>query len=112
MPEIPNKVAFHYLKSTQFRVVHTDGAVGGITPSGYLHLALFSERAAIPQRVVQEVSSDGKLGAEIPDEGFSRGGIVRELEVDAVFSIETAKMVRDFLSTQIEKLESIKGPTK
>ncbi len=100
----PNKITFHYLKSSQFRVVHTDGVIGGITPSGDLHIAFFSQRTAIPQRVVMRTTPDG-LGAEIPEEGFSRGGIVRELEVDAVLSLATAKLVRDFMSTHISNLE-------
>ncbi len=107
MPEITDKIAFHYLKSTLFRVIHTDGVVGGVTPSGDLHIALFSQRAAIPQRVVMRTTSGGGLGEEIEEDGFSRGGIVRELEVDAVLSLSTAKIVRDFLSKQIAQLEAM-----
>lgn len=99
-------IAFHYLKSSAFRVVHADGAVSGITPNGNLHLALFSERAAIPQRVVNMLRADGSLGDEIPEEGFSRGGIVRELEVDAFFSLATAKLLRDLLNKQIAIFEA------
>ena len=40
---------FFYIKAYNFRVVHVDGVIGGITPKGLLHLAVFSERAAIPQ---------------------------------------------------------------
>src|SRR5215208_5060442 len=112
MPEIPEKIAFHYIKSMQFRVVHVDGAIGGLTPSGNIHVALFSQRPAIPQRVVVRVTPDGTAGEEIAEEGFSRGGIVRELEVDAMFSISKAKSVRDFLTDQINKFEKEFGSSE
>lgn len=105
MANVPEKIAFHYLKSTQFRVVHVDGVIGSVTPGGNLHVAMFSERPAIPQRVVHSITPDGVLGETIPEEGFDRGGFVRELEVDAMFSLRTAKLVRDFLSNQIIQLE-------
>src|SRR3989442_6878794 len=48
----PQDVTFHYIKSSQFRVVHADGIIGGVTPRGLIHIAVFSERPAIPQVIV------------------------------------------------------------
>ena len=42
-PKRPTRVRFHYLKSQLWRVVHVDGAIGGITPRGMIHAALYSE---------------------------------------------------------------------
>jgi hypothetical protein len=51
-PELPQEdevVVFEYIKSQLFRVIHSDGAIGGITPTGNVHVAFYSDRAAIPK---------------------------------------------------------------
>lgn len=55
----PQQVAFDYIKSNFFRVVHADGVTGGGTPNGSIHLAFFSERGPIPQREVRSINADG-----------------------------------------------------
>jgi hypothetical protein len=30
--DVVKKIAFHYIKSTDFRLVHVDGPFGGVTP--------------------------------------------------------------------------------
>lgn len=79
-------------------------------------MALYSERLALPQAVIQEVVplSEGepvpgeplglvRLGEEV--ERVSREGVVRELEVDAHMSKATATKLRDWLTLNIEKME-------
>jgi hypothetical protein len=100
--ETPKRVVFHYIKSTQFRVIHGDGVIGGITPSGLIHFAVYNERPAIPQMVVQRVEA-GRLGEE--EQKVGREGIVRELEADVIVSLQLAKGIRDWLSRQIADLE-------
>lgn len=96
-------IAFDYIKSRQFRVIHIDGAMGGLTPSGLLHVGFYSERPAFPQRIVHEVTSEGQLGDLRTQDTISRGSIVRELDVDAVMTIATAKSLRDWLSQRIDE---------
>ena len=105
----PLHVAFDYLKSNQFRVAHVDGVIGGITPSGFIHFAVFSERPSIPRHVVNQVTKDGKVGPEIPSLMENRGSIVRELEVDLIMSSQVAVLLRDWLNGQIDALEELKG---
>ncbi len=97
------QITFHYLKSTQYRVVHIDGAIGGVTPSGFIHFSMYNERSAIPREQVFSVDKDGVLGNV--EQTVSREGIVREMEVDAIMSLATAKSLRDWLTDQIIKLE-------
>lgn len=85
------EVNFDYIKAQAFRVVHVDGAIGGLTPSRFVHAALYSERPAIPQRIVHQVAPDGTLGPRIDAQMLSRGGIVREVEVDLIMSAEVAQ---------------------
>lgn len=102
-------VAFDYIKGQFFRVIHADGAIGGPTPSGGIHMALFSERAAIPQRIVHEVGEDGRLGPLLPGQTLSRGSVVRELDVDIVMTLSVAQSVVNWLQTQINDVKAIRA---
>ncbi|MEB2346131.1 MAG: hypothetical protein OZ948_15490 [Deltaproteobacteria bacterium] len=107
-PARPSKVRFHYIKSSDFRVVHVDGAHGGVTPSGYVQMSLYSERLPIPRVTVQAITPEGKLGTELADERVSRDGPVREVEICAVLDFATAVALRDWLGTQIDLLRALK----
>lgn len=85
-----HEINFDYIKANSFRVIHVDGAIGGLTPSRLVHAALYSERSAIPQRIVHEVAPDGTLGARIDAQTLARTGIVREVEIDVIMSPEVA----------------------
>lgn len=100
--EVKDTVAFDYIKSSHFRTVHADGVIGSLTPAGGLHFAIYSERPAIPRRIVHAVDAEGRLGAEIPELTDSRNSIVRELEVDVFLSISGAKALADWLLRNIE----------
>ncbi len=104
----PPQLTFNYIKSTQFRVIHVDGAFGGVAPRGHIHMSVYSERVAIPRVIVHQIDKDGKLGKEIIGKRESREGVEREMEVDLVFGLEEAKALHDWLTTQIEQLEKHK----
>jgi len=106
------RVRFHYLKAPQFMTIHVDGAIGGLTPSGGIHLALYSERAAIPQETEFFIDESGKLGDPVPDGEVTRGGIVREMQCDAILNKATAHRLREWLEDQITKLEAIEKKKK
>ena len=106
------RVTFDYLKGSLFRSIRADGAIGGITPEGQIHFALYSERSAIPRQVVQPIEADGSLGPVIPELTVSRGSIVREMDVDVFVSPEVAERLRDWLSQQLEKLQKVKTEAK
>jgi hypothetical protein len=103
------KVQFHYIKSTLFRVAHVDGAIGGVTPSGLIHCAVYSERPAIPQ--ITEHPVEGNVMGE-PEIIQGRTGIVRELEIDLMMSREKAAELRDWLSQRISEFDSVIAKAK
>ena len=105
-PKVTN-VSFHYIKSPEFRVLHVDGAFGGITPRGYIHAAIYSERAALPKAAEQEFSATGPAGEHKITE--SRGGIVRDIAVDLIMDRGCAEELRDWLSIQLENLERMEA---
>lgn len=101
-PEQPG-VAFDYIKSNFFRVIRADGAIGGPTSNGHLHIAFYSERAAIPRRVIHELNDDGTLGQM--REVQSRGAFVREMDVDLFLTYKVAQSLHQWLGEQIEKMK-------
>lgn len=109
MPTDKTKIKFHYIKSNLFRVVHMDGAIGGITPAGLIFTSLYSERGAIPQIMVHDVTDAGQVGGEHPEERISKEGIVREVEVGATMSVDTATSFVKWLQDQIDLVNKLKS---
>jgi hypothetical protein len=100
-PATPAELTFHYLKSNYFRVVHSDGVYGGLTPTGDVMMTFWSQRNAIPKEVTHALTADGSVGEELRREGKS--GIVREAEVSVVFSIQVAQELATWLQDKIVK---------
>ncbi len=98
-------IAFDYVKNSQFRAIHADGLIGGVTPNGHVHVAFFSERPAIPRRVVQAIGTDGSLGSELLDQRETRNSIIREMDVDIFMSPDVAKSMHEWLGERIKELE-------
>jgi hypothetical protein len=90
-----NEVAFDYIKAHDFRVVWADGVVGGLTPQGHIHCALFAERQALPRRQVFKIETGdgrmGRLGEEVLEKQISRGSVVREMACDVFLSAQAAE---------------------
>jgi hypothetical protein len=101
-----DRVEFRFLKSTAFRVIHVDGAWGGVTQRGDIHMVLYSERPSIPDALFNELTPEGKIGAEIPEAAKGSEGIVREVEVDAIMTLNTAKALHIWLTNKISYLEN------
>jgi hypothetical protein len=99
------KVTFHYIKSPSYRVIHVDGALGGVTPSGMLHFSLYSERPAIPRKVTHFLDEKGRLSGV--QEIEAREGVVREMDVDAVMTLESARALHQWLGEKILEIESL-----
>jgi hypothetical protein len=99
------RIQFHYLKSGQFRIIHSDGAWGGIMPDGNLLIGFYNQRPPIPDLTVQEINANGTLGPEIPEAGIGKRGIVREIEAGIVLSAESVDNLMQWL---IEKREQLR----
>lgn len=100
-------VRFHYIKSNAYRVVHADGIFGGPTPNGHIYVSFFSERGPIPT-VVEHAATDlgggrALLGDQIRTEG--KEGIIREIEVGAMMTLDMAKKLHAWLGETIKKME-------
>jgi len=101
---ITGELEFHFHKSNFFRVVHVDGAFGGVSPgTGTINMAVYSERAPIPKSITHAVV-DGIVGAENLSKRSALTGIFREVETDLVMSMEVAVVIRDWLDARIKEL--------
>lgn len=107
--KIPTEVKFDYIKSNQFRVIHVDGAHGGVSPKGLIQMAFFSERAPIPTSETYSLEQ-GKLGQR--KEVEQRDAIVREVEVETLIDLQVAKVIVQWLGERINQAEKLmKGTT-
>ena len=100
----PDDITFHYLKGPEFRTIHVDGAIGGLTPSGHLHIAFYAERLPIPQSVTNKVNDDGTLGEVLQQ--TTRDGVVRQMETDIIVNENTAKNIKVWLDQKLEEFDS------
>ena len=99
------KVKFDHIKSQYFRVIHADGAIGGVTPGGFIHFALYNERGPIPRQITHLIEPDGALGERVFEETLVREAFVREMEVDVIMSVPVAENLQKWL---IEKIKEAK----
>lgn len=107
-----DRLEFHYIKSSNFRVIHVDGAHGGVSPRQKIQMAIFSERSPIPQFTAHQVERKGselKLGKEIAGAKISKQGVVREVEAELLMDVETAEAIRTWLGESIELARQIRG---
>ena len=102
-----SSVKFHYVKSNFFRVIHVDGAYGGLTPYGFISCALYSDRQPLPELTENAVREDGIVGQEIVEHKKIKDGIEREIEVSIVMNLNTAKALQQWLDDKIKTLESM-----
>lgn len=109
---LPQTISYDYLKSTQFRVVHADGAFFAATTQGGLTISFFAERQPIPRRVVHKVNSDGTLGEEITEQRVVRDAIIRDTEVAVTMSWDTAKRTKEKLDEILKKIEELQQQAK
>jgi hypothetical protein len=94
------RIQFDFIKAPGYRLIHADGAWGGLTTQGYVYMALYAERPSIPQSVVGTVSDDGNF-VEISEERIARQAVIRDVEVGVLMDIDTAVALRKWLDEKI-----------
>lgn len=101
------EIEFNYIKGSNFRVVHADGAMGNGTPSGNLFLVFYSERFPLPDSQTFSISEEGRVIGEVTEKRkVNSNGVMREVEVGVMLDINVAKGMVVSLSHLIRQLES------
>ena len=108
--EASPRVNFDYIKGQQFRVIHADGAIGGLTPNGHIHMSLYSERPPIPRRMVFTIEGS-RLGNELLAERVVRDAIVREVDIDVIMTVDVAESLVTWLTEKVIELRKM-GETR
>ena len=106
-PDAATQITYHYIKGEHFRVIHVDGGLGGITSRGQIHIAFYSEQAAIPREGVRKIDVEKQ---EIGPEKYTEvpEATVRELEADLIFNEATAIEIRDWFVLHVKKIAQIR----
>lgn len=106
-----SEFVFHYIKSSNFRVIPVDGAWGGVSQKGSVHVGVYNERRPIPKetaRPVLSIEDGGNTVALGPDEVKETiGGYVREVEALLVLDYDTAVNIHKWLGEKIESIQQM-----
>ena len=108
---VGESLEFHYQKTAQYRVYHSDGCIGGPTPRGQMALSFFSERPPMPKVGKRAVLSfDGNQATMGPEEPIDvLSGIVRQVEATVMMDLRSAQDFYQFFREQLAQLETVVG---
>ena len=106
--ELPPELTFHFIKSNAHRVIHSDGAWGGVSPQGFLAISFFSERSPIPQTTTRSLSGDGETYGE-EKIGVRQENLVREVECTIMMDERAARSLKQWLDEKIGIFDQIEA---
>ena len=102
----PENIGIHYLKSRHYRTINADGAQFGITPRGNVQFTLFTDQAPLPEYVLHEITSEGKLGKLV--EEVKKEGMIREVAVNVIMDLNTAVSFLDVFQEILAKAQELR----
>ena len=91
---VSSRVKLKYVKSNLFRVIHTDGTIADLSPSGNLTISLFSQRFTIPEEVILSLDEDGNVIGKPSikkEKEDTDKEVIREVDILAVMDIDIAR---------------------
>ena len=104
------EVAFHHVKSPDYKAIHASGIFGGFTPKGELFFELFHEQIAGAKQVIHSIREDGSLGEMIkreekiaPKEGTLH--IERQMQVGVSMSLDVAESIAKWMLRRVEEFK-------
>lgn len=89
-------------KSSFFRVVHADGTLCALSPTGNVCLTFYNDRAGFPKEMVEGVNGEGIVTGEIREKRDEPQGYARELETQIVMSKEAAMRLWRWLGEEFK----------
>ena len=104
-PDRPTTLNFDFVKGNDFRVIHADGAYLAGSGNG-LTVSFYSERQALPRRVVHKLNTDMSIGDELLEQRVIRDAVIRDVNVSVAMSLQVAKNFYTSLGEIIEKFEA------
>lgn len=109
----PETVAFHYLKSPDFKTLFAHGAVISGTTRGEVIVTPYVERTPIPTQTIHElveVSEEegvkrGKIGKQVDQ--VARDGIVREFDISLILPAAVAEDIAKLLTEKAQEARKL-----
>jgi hypothetical protein len=108
-PAKPNAVKFLHEKTSDYRIVHVDGAWGSINSLGNAQLDLYVESALTPDAVLQPLGPDGNFsGEQVPLGRVDPKDIlvVRHIQCGIVLSLSAATQIHSVLDSYIKTVKT------
>ncbi|MEX1253185.1 MAG: hypothetical protein WEE64_02475 [Dehalococcoidia bacterium] len=84
-----------------------DGAYGGITPQLNVYMALYSEHNKPPESTLFVLDVAAKIARE--QEPNPSNQWIREIEVEAIMSLDVARSLRDWLNARLAIAEELRS---
>jgi hypothetical protein len=97
---LPEKVDVRFVRSNFCRVIRVDGAVGGPTAQGNIHMAVYAERQDTPEASEVNLNRESHTARErIVQRPLA---YTREIEADLIFTMDIARALRDWLDQRLK----------
>lgn len=97
------QITFEYKISPNYTNYTIAGAHGGLQPGGLITANIFSERTAIPKRIVHRLTDEGGLGEIIEED--KKEAIIRDVLFSLSMTPNTAKSLGKWLIEKAEEYE-------
>ena len=101
----PIEIQAKYTKTGASPVLHVDGMFGGLTPSGQLYVAFFSEHAQLPEAEILRRDPEGDTYRPVGADQLQ--GVVREVGVEVIMTLNVARAFQEWLNVRIKMAEDL-----
>ncbi len=98
------KFKFKYIIPDHIKDCYVNGAWGGITPRGEIHMHPYSERHPMPLEHIYDIKKDGSMSE--PGKTVKGANAVRLVQSSLIFDVQTAINIRDWIDGMIVKLSA------
>ena len=103
--EQPN-IKFIYKYSDEYNPKYSNGAIGGVTPTGEIVASFYFERLPLPKTVEQKVDIDGSLSDLVSVDPKDHDlNIIRFIDHGVILNLKSAKGFHAWLGQKILDLE-------
>jgi hypothetical protein len=106
-------ITFQQVRTSDFRIVHADGAWGAISSAGNIILTFYNERPIVPDSVKYHFDANSNFvpAPENFKPEFDRL-VLRQFEVETVMTYESAKVIHEVLGNFIGMYEQAREAKK
>jgi hypothetical protein len=99
-----SEVIVHYEKNPGYRMIYSDGVIGGETPDGdCINLNFFATRHTIPKARIHKIEDDGRTSKVGINSDDSKDGLICEIEFGVYLKKDAAEKIYELLKNVLRK---------